>query len=282
MRRSWIGLAGVLLLFTCICMGVLPIWLIEVPFRLATGWVAHLRGVVPKVEVNGPGVGLFLIALPMTALLAHSCAKWLWSGMGPSRPQWRWKWTLMGLTVLVLMFAAGIGATGVVHQTAWLVTSKEPLTQSSSRILAYKVKCRVNLQQIYQSLAHYAHENSDYRPTDQVDFIRVLAATDLSSSVLVCQSTNDEPAPGRRPSDWAPLVLVPDKYGTTHLSYVYCPTPIPGPEGGRSVVLYEPLDNHDGSGLNLAYEDGTVEWIDGDRAERWLGSMETPTTTPAQ
>jgi hypothetical protein len=46
----------------------------------------------------------------------------------PSAP-WLPRWTLSILGIVVLLFVAGIAATGITHQTAWLMSSPQPIVQ---------------------------------------------------------------------------------------------------------------------------------------------------------
>ena len=280
MKRPILWVLGLIVVSFCVCSGIVPQWFVEVPFHVATGWVTHLRTVGPLVRVNWAGTGVFVIALPVTALLAHSFAKWLWSSFRPTEKPWRWKWTLLGLATVMLMFVAGIGATGVVHQTGWLITSKEKLVVSNSRRLANKIKCRSQLQQIGQALEIYANEHGGYRPVDQADFVRVMTVSDVVPELFVCPSSTNEAARG---TDWAKQLGVPDVHGDDHLSYIYCEPTILGPDGKHRARMDESFENHDSEGLNVLYENGVVEWVDQKDADIWFAGIKaTSTTSPTK
>jgi hypothetical protein len=70
---------------------------------------------------------------------------------GPPR-RWRKRWTAAILAAVVLMFAAGIAAIGITHQTAWLLNSPEPIALRGSY---RQVQSMANLKQIAISCEAY-------------------------------------------------------------------------------------------------------------------------------
>ncbi len=52
----------------------------------------------------------------------------------------------MLLAIVVLMFVAGISFIGLVHQTAWLATTPEPLTVRRLRLRHVYARPKLNLQ----------------------------------------------------------------------------------------------------------------------------------------
>src|SRR5436309_2896101 len=68
---------------------------------------------------------------------SHLFLRWLYREMkgandASNRDTWKWRWTLSGFSIVVLMFAAGIAVTGVAHQVTWMSRSGEPLYRKGS------------------------------------------------------------------------------------------------------------------------------------------------------
>ena len=42
--------------------------------------------------------------------------------------KWRWRWSILAVVLVFILFASGIGLVGIVHQIGWLATADEPLT----------------------------------------------------------------------------------------------------------------------------------------------------------
>ena len=107
----------------------------ETGARLVTGWLAFLGRTLSRVTVNWSGVATLALCAALLLVGGHRFAVWLSSASAPaddiSRPQHRWplRRTALLLAIVVLMFAAGISFIGLVHQTAWLATTPEPMTE---------------------------------------------------------------------------------------------------------------------------------------------------------
>ena len=95
---------------------------------LVAGWITYLAQVGPRIAVSWEGVGLLAVCLALATAVGHGFCRWLWQGTGHEGP-WRPRWTISGLAVIVLMFAAGMAVTGVAHQAGWLIRSPESLTR---------------------------------------------------------------------------------------------------------------------------------------------------------
>jgi hypothetical protein len=138
------------------------------------------------------------------------------------------------------------------------------------RETAKRVQCASHLRQIGQAMMLYANENGGQHPPTLEP---LLATQDITSEVFCCPSSNAIKAEGATPQQVAQaLAANPAK----HLSYVYIgPHRNPPPPLSRRgrVVCYEPLDNHDGDGMNVLYENGSVEWLDEKRAKHALAEL---------
>jgi len=166
-RGFKIGVAVFLILFLMLL--VLPgfPWLLECLGYFLIGWASFIRRVLPKIQVNWSGVGLLLPLLALIAGLGHSFCSWLWRGSGRQEP-WKFRWTTSGIGVIVLMFAAGMAFTGIVHQTGWLLNSPEPLVINgmSYHNATSSLKMIASVQEYYRSNDADGNGKNDYWRAD--------------------------------------------------------------------------------------------------------------------
>lgn len=129
-----------------------------------------------------------------------------------------------------------------------------PLDQSP------REKCVSNMRQIGQAIAMYANEHGDRFPDDVKT---ILENEDLTPSVFVCPSSNDQPTPpGPTTQTTAAALLQPG-----HLSYIYLGKGLTSQTAtADTVLLYEPLTNHSGDGMNVLFGDFHVEWLSASEA----------------
>ena len=240
---------------------------LQFAFALAFGWIAYLGRVVLHVNVAWPALLSALACLVGAVALGHTFTRWLWRETAPdpataARPPWRFRWTLAATAVVVLMFTAGIAATGITHQSAWLARDGR-WVEYRGRERANRVKCASNLRQIGQAVLLYAHANSGHYPDS---LARVLLSEDVSSEMFICPSSNSERAPGTTPQEQA-RHLHP---GRGHCDYVYFGRGLRDPVPATYPVACEPLINHNAHGMNILFGDGHVEWFDPATAARIL------------
>ena len=161
---KWTLIVVAILFVLLFALGGNP-WLIEMVFRLVVGWFRFLKNIVPKIGVSGDGVAMLAVCLVLAGAIGHGFCRWLWRSTGHEVP-WRPRWTIAGLAVVVLMFAAGMAFTGVAHQTGWLIRSPEPLTRTDGG----------NERNASSSLKTIASAQADFRSNDrdengQADFL---------------------------------------------------------------------------------------------------------------
>jgi hypothetical protein len=245
-------------------------WMIEAPYSLIVGWVHYLIRIVPMVRINVSAVAVFVIAIPVTLVLGHWFLSWLWRGMGNARA-WRWKWSVGGLSGLMLMFVIGTAATGIVHQTGWLITSPKPLVVSSfSRSKANGIKCASNLREIGSAVRRYQQLSPGFRPTNLSELTAAAFDGETTPDIFICPSSDiDSKPPGTQPAEWTAAMVA---HPQLHFAYVLAPPSTLGPDGQRAVLIYEPLDNHE-EGINVLYEEGDVQWLDEPAARAWLEAV---------
>lgn len=125
---KWIGIVFVLLVF----LASLPTYLVQIPIKLAFGWISFLQNNVARLTINPLRVAEAAACIAALGLGGHFFARWLYGQMLPNAARaWRPGWTVAGLGVILLLFVAGVGTIGITHQTAWLLTDPGPLVESS-------------------------------------------------------------------------------------------------------------------------------------------------------
>lgn len=103
----------------------------EIAASLAFGWIAFLARVGPHLDVRWDGVAVLGLGLVAITLISHYLLRWFARESGRSGeavpPAWRIRWTVVLVSFVIVMFAAGISITGAAHQLVWLLRSDEPL-----------------------------------------------------------------------------------------------------------------------------------------------------------
>ncbi len=137
--RSFAFLVGVFMVLS-IALGYVTGVPSETGMRLGTGWSAFLVRTASRVTVNWSGVATVILCAALLLFGGHRFAVWLSSASPPddasavadfSRSARRWplRRTALLLAIVLVMFVAGISFIGLVHQTAWLATTPEPMTE---------------------------------------------------------------------------------------------------------------------------------------------------------
>jgi hypothetical protein len=221
------------------------------------GWTSYLYRVVPQVKFNWAGVGSGAISLAGLVFLGQFMGTWLWrnlavtAGIVPAR--WKWSWTLGGAAIVVLLFASGIAAVGMTHQTAWLARSDRPLFGYKTRESANRVKCASEMKTLGQAMLHYASEHQGSMP----DTLESMVSEDLPPENFVCPSGSSDKAEGQTPAELE-RQLRPE---FNHNSYVYLGrgkmTPLPD----DLPIVAEPLLNHSGQGMNVLFGNLDTRWL---------------------
>lgn len=129
----------------------------EAPLMLVFGWVLFLARTLPRIAPDWASVVVATGALVLAVVLVHAFGR-AWSAGRP----WKLRWSLSGVGLVVLLFAAGTAMVSVAHQVGWLVTSREPLlhpTPHGGVDFYHPVRGRMNLKFI--GLAMHNHHDSD-------------------------------------------------------------------------------------------------------------------------
>lgn len=132
---------GLLLMVCLMPAGIGPFGIpVEFVFNIALGWIVFLVRSIPRMQVNWADVFLGAAALLLFAGGVHWLGRsWVAGGKerravasvdelaSQQRMQWRWRYSLSIVALVVLMFTAGTAMIGLVHQTAWLATMDGPV-----------------------------------------------------------------------------------------------------------------------------------------------------------
>lgn len=121
-----------------------------------------------------------------------------------------------------------------------------------ARETANRVQCASNMRMIGQGILLYSNENQGAYPPDLPTLLRT---QDLTAHVFTCPATNDSPATGSTTD-----AVAQDLTTGGHLSFVYVGQGMDNRATSETIVLYEPMTNHDSDGMNVLYGDGHVEF----------------------
>lgn len=154
------------------------------PFTLLFGWVPFALDAAERVRPS-PGT-VATVAGCAVAILGggHFFARWLRREMRPLEEPWRLRWTLSIGAIATAVFGAGISAVGVVHQTAWLATSPEPLIQGGSRSRVNEVNAIGALRTIGLSQEVFREQDKERDGVLDYGTLEELAAADLVDPIL--------------------------------------------------------------------------------------------------
>ncbi len=136
---------------------------LDLAIALTFGWIWYLGRVVPEVSVDWGAVAFSLAGLALFAAGLHPFLRWLDAQIRAEDrvgPTWPVRGTLALVAMVALMFAAGIAATGVAHQSGWLLASHEPWTDRGRQAMSRAMSTN-NLRQIGLGFHNYAGDRSD-------------------------------------------------------------------------------------------------------------------------
>lgn len=160
---------------------------------------------------------------------------------------------------------------GVLNILGWgayvgLIAAIMVPSMGMARQTANQVQCASNLKQIGLAIQLYADANNGAYP----DTIEELAAThSLTGAVYDCPSTSAAP-----PTTSSPQALA------GKIEYIYVGKGMSGHIEPKTVIAYEPTSNH-GSGSNMLFADGAVDFITGARATQMIQQIKAGQNPPA-
>jgi hypothetical protein len=179
--RSIAFLLALFLLFA-IGLGILTGLPAESSGHLLAGWLHFLGRTCSQATVNWSGVATLALCGALLLASGHRFAVWLASAIqtqssstnvkaeagdqlhGRVAGRWPLRRTALLLAIVVLMFVAGISFIGLVHQTAWLATTPEPLTVRRLRLAAVQETPAFNFRVIGDGLGNFARAYGQTAP----------------------------------------------------------------------------------------------------------------------
>jgi len=224
-------------------------------FALATGWAQYLYNVLPSVRMNWSTLISTMVCLIMFSVGAHQFCSWLYRNIRSHTGDsiWKIRWSLIGISVIFLMFIAGTAAVGVAHQMVFLATSDEPMWKDSPRhAVANRIKCLSNLRMIGQVMQLYAHANEGRLPESFQQLFD--SGTDLSQEQFLCPQD-----PRAEKIDTLERRMPP------RLSYAYLGKGLKWSLDRPVPIVIEALPYHE-DGVNVLYSDGRADFLDLDEA----------------
>lgn len=135
--------------------------LLEIPFLLVYGSFNFIGRVLPQIKPDPGTIATAVVCLLFVTLGSHKLLQWLYSSVN-NGAAWPWRWTLKIVALVVILFAAGTAAVGIVHQTGWLVASREPIYNFTSQP-SYQAASTNNLKQMGLA-AHSVEDNNCILP----------------------------------------------------------------------------------------------------------------------
>jgi hypothetical protein len=109
------------------------------------------------------------------------------------------------------------------------------------------------MKQVGSAILLYSNENHGQYPMRLHD---LLMTQDIGAEAFVCPETDDERATGPTTRAVADALAIGG-----HLSYVYVGAGLTDRSDPDTVVLYEPLSDHQGKGMNVLFGYGHVDFL---------------------
>jgi hypothetical protein len=134
-------------------------FILQIPWHLAFGWISFLIANAPKMKVSGASL---VSAVILLVLLLIGLQLFLSQGAANTNlRRWHWRWTFSILGLVILMFAAGISAAGVVHQLGWLLTGPDRMLRNK---FSNHLTSRLNLQSMGKAFHEITEEDGHFPP----------------------------------------------------------------------------------------------------------------------
>lgn len=152
--------------------------LAEVVSSTLLGWAKYPARVLPRIRFDLDGIAAFALCLGLLSAGGHRFLCWIYAaiqapkvdeqplGAGPTTfpavEPWRWRWTLMLATLIVVVFALCISAGLVFHQIGWLITGRYSVIRT--RMVPYPAEVSFRSQTDYLSVSPQTRPSSDRWP----------------------------------------------------------------------------------------------------------------------
>lgn len=174
-RRGWtkmqVAVAIALALVACLlivpCGG--PVFPFEFVLYMAFGWILYLYRVSSELRPDVASIATGLVALAIFTGGLHAFCRWLHAARTlpaettQSHSHWKIRWTLSAVTILLMLFVAGIAMVGITHQIAWMGTADDPIIANSGGA-ARRMQSQNNLKQLGIAVHLYHDEHDTFPP----------------------------------------------------------------------------------------------------------------------
>ena len=120
MSKKLIAAAAVTILLLCLLIGC-PL--------LVYGWVLFLLRTVPQVSVNPVAIISGTVFIVLLAVAIQGCCSSYCSAVSAKSAvsvRWRFRWSLVLVCVVVVMFVAALSTIGLARHVGWLFSSTDP------------------------------------------------------------------------------------------------------------------------------------------------------------
>lgn len=155
-----VGVAGILLLLLS-CAGI--VFPLQAVFYLAVGWFSFVGRVAPQLKLSWPGAATAIASLAVVVIGGHWFLAWIYGSRTIKADEecrrWRLTWSAAMTAVVLFVAVAGICVVGMAHQVAWLMTSKQPVIESTFEA-AFRGQSHNNLRQIGLGALGYEKVNA--------------------------------------------------------------------------------------------------------------------------
>lgn len=109
-------------------------------YHLVWGWLLYPLRVFPQIQSSWAGIANGIVCFGLFAAGPHSFLHWLYANIGTSNSKtdplpaaWKPRWTASIVTLVIVMFSAGICAVGITHQIGWMFDRDHPLIKREFR-----------------------------------------------------------------------------------------------------------------------------------------------------
>jgi len=123
--------------------------------------------------------------------------------------------------------------------------------------------CELHLKDLGRSLIAYANSHQGQFPDTLEELAKTMPPSAAIARDFVCPSTTQTP-----PATSSPEALANDISSGMHCSYFYTGKGLRLDATPDTVLMYEPLSNHQREGMNVLFADGNVRWLNADEADQ--------------